>query len=173
MHVTWPECLLHWVLGKVLAPVQNSVSSVSTFHEKVLWCCALRDALLTTMIFPWLFLMWLASVLLSVFGLGVSWPIVQECKLHVLAVGFGTGGSDKDFGDPKTISLGLDHGQKTNAWLPLVWWHLLVVKVQSCCTGWGVCIGCLAGNSCVDLLCCWVVMNIPSLGFCCLWGPWS
>jgi len=52
-----PECASHWVLGKVPAPVQNSVSSVATFHEKALRCCVLRDASLTMMIFPWLFLM--------------------------------------------------------------------------------------------------------------------
>jgi len=52
-----PECASCWVLGKVLAPVQNLVSSVATFHEKVLRCCALRDALLTMIIFPWFSLM--------------------------------------------------------------------------------------------------------------------
>jgi len=52
-----PECASRWVLGEVLAPVQNLVSSVATFHEKALRCCALRDASLTMIIFPWFSLM--------------------------------------------------------------------------------------------------------------------
>jgi len=68
----WLEYASCCMLGEVPALVHISVSLVTIFHEKVLWCCALSKISLMMMIFPLFCLIWFVSVLCLVVGFGTS-----------------------------------------------------------------------------------------------------